>query len=236
MAYLTRSVERVLELLDCFTEEHSEIGVSELSRILGLSKTVTFRIASTLEKHGYLVQDSKLKHYRIGHKFLRLGQLFQNKLDFRVTALPYMEKIHKETDETITLFILRNGKRVCIERIHSTQPLRRVISVGDELPLIGSPGKVLVAFSDDPDVVEASGLAIEELELTRSRGYAISYGERQTGITSVSAPIRNSDGKTVACISIAGPSFRYTDVTMAQYIQILLNSTAKISLQMGFRG
>ncbi|MBU2699635.1 DNA-binding IclR family transcriptional regulator [Sporomusaceae bacterium BoRhaA] len=228
--YNIRAVERAFKLLECFSNKKPQMGVTELSEYIGLSKATTFRIAETLEQLGYLNKSESTQTYSISSKVLTLGQVFLDDLEFRTISLPYMRKIRDTLDESVSLYIVAHNKRVCVERIQTSRLLRRVVTVGEEVPLDrGASGKVLLAFSHlNYGVDEAV------LESIRKNGYAYSENERGEGISAVSVPIRNFKGNIVAALTISGPSFRYNDESLPRYINLMKEMSRTISSKLGF--
>ena len=229
--YTIRSIERAFKLLECFTAENSEIGVTELARAIELPKATVFRIAETLEALGYLNKNESSQTYTISAKFLGLGRVFLDNLDVRMVAIPYMKKIRDSLDETVSLYIQVNDRRVCVERSHSSLSLRRVVTVGEEVSIArGASGRVLLAFSN-----KNYGVDKDLLEKVRVDGYAYSENERGEGISAVSVPLRNFKGKLVAALTISGPSFRYNADTLTRYIDLMKETSAEISARLGYK-
>ncbi len=228
--YNVRAVERAFKLLEGFSNRKPQMGVTELAEYIGLSKATTFRIAETLEQLGYLDKNESTQTYSIASKVLGLGQVFLDDLEFRTISLPYMRKIRDTLDETVSLYIVVNSKRVCVERIQSSQSLRRVVTVGEEVPLVrGASGKVLLAFSN-----LNYGLDETILEGVRKNGYAYSANERGEGISAISVPLRNFKGNIVAALTISGPSFRYNEESLPRFIDLMKETARAISTKLGF--
>jgi len=228
--YNIRAVERAFKVLECFTTKNHQMGITELADASGLSKATAFRIAETLETLGYLNKDAATQNYSVAGKVLRLGQVYLDNLDFRTIALPYMKQIRDMIDETVSLYIAINEKRVCVERVHSSRSLRIVMTVGEELPLTkGASARVLVAFSNfNPGIDEAI------LDQVRKDGYAYTAAERDQGTSAVSVPIRNFKKEVIAALTISGPSFRYNEESLAKYIPLMKEFSAVISAKLGY--
>jgi IclR family KDG regulon transcriptional repressor len=64
--YLLQSVENSLRVLEAFREEEPELGISELARKLGLSRSSVYRIVATLTARGFLAQETANGKYRLG--------------------------------------------------------------------------------------------------------------------------------------------------------------------------
>lgn len=234
---INQSIERALDILECFSKEKPESGLSELSRNVGLPKATVFRLAETLVQKGYLVKNSKLSSYQLGYKILNLGNVFLSTMDYRKIALPYMRKLRDETNESVTLYISVNDReRLCVERFQSTSGLTPVVYVGDILPIdAGAAGKVLLAFRGDSGAL-FSGCKVtnEELETIRKQGYSISYSERNADVTSVSAPLLNQHGRVIAALAVSGPEFRCQGKWLDDIIKLTRETSRKISVELGY--
>lgn len=230
-----QSLDRTLDILECFTVGNPKIGLSELARAVGLPKATVYRIAETLLYRGYLIKDVTDQSYQLGYKVLNLGNVLLSNLDYRKIALPYMKKILDETNESVTLYIeLNDRQRLCVERLQSTHGLSRIVNVGDVFPIDrGAPGKVLLAYKEAKDLLPDYAVSATELAAVRQRGYAISHAERETGVSSVAAPIFNRHGKIVAALSISGPSFRYEGENIEKFIKLIQEATVNISQILG---
>ena len=227
-----KSVDRAIDLLECFTEEKNQIGVTELARLIGLTKPSAYRLAETLLTRGYLIKDPDRLRYRIGPKVLNLSKIFFYKVDIRTMALPHMNKLHDAFNEGIFLFVAIDDKRVCIESYESTQPLRRVIPVGEALPLgIGASGKLLVAYQGFESYQE---LDPQELNQIRKQGYSVSHGETGENISAVAVPIKNHLGQVIGALTMAGSSLRYTGEYISRYIPVMQQHGDSISHELGF--
>ena len=73
-----------------------------------------------------------------------------------------------------------------------------------------------------------------ELAAIRKQGYAISSGERNPGIGSISAPVFSHRGTLAASLSIALPDIRYKDIKHRKFcLRELLLAASGISRIMG---
>lgn len=230
-----QSLDRTLDILECFSTSRSKIGLSDLARAVCLPKATVYRIAETLLARGYLMKDATDQSYQLGYKVLNLAGAMLANLDYRKIALPYMQQMRNETNESITLYIAANERqRLCVERVQSTAGLSRIVNVGDVFPIDrGAPGKVLLAYQDPAALLKDYAVSSTELETVRNCGYAISYAERETGVTAVAAPIFNREGQILAALSISGPSFRYEGENMDRFILLIKEAAASISQKLG---
>ena len=134
----SQSLERGLAILSAFGSDRSTIGVSELSRELGLSRSTTHRYIATLTSLGYLQQDAESKRYRLGPRVLDLGFAAINSMDIREISVPHLQALSDATGFTVNLAILDGPDVVYIERCRTSRSGQRQIDlnlhVGSRLP------------------------------------------------------------------------------------------------------
>ncbi len=231
-ASFTRSIERALDILECFSERQTELRIAEICKMVGLSKSTTHRTVATLENRGYLIQNEETGKYRLGVKTLTAGKAFLSGLDFRALALPHMRLIRDALNESVNLYVTNGTSRVVVERLESNEPLRRVLKIGDELPIDkGAAGKVFLAFN--PALKPDAGINPDELAEIRRNLFSVSHGERASDASSVAAPIFDHKAKVVAVLAIAGPTIRFVEPNLPRYIAMLCEAAESISRALG---
>ncbi|HLA87374.1 MAG TPA: IclR family transcriptional regulator [Anaerolineales bacterium] len=246
----TQSIHRAIAILDCFRDIQPQLGVREIARQLELHPSTVGRMLTTLTSLEILTQDKETHRYRMGSKVLKWSSVYISSVDLRVEARPYMEELHRATQETVHLDIPDGVTRICIERIESPHRLRWVARIGERMPYYASAsGKVLLSFmpleqqkailkstplekltantTTDPKVLS------QELELIRKHGYAISEGERVEGVSCVAAPIFETAGKIIGAITISGPTARFSEQKIKEYAKLLMRATVQLSTSMG---
>lgn len=234
-----RSVERALAILDCFTEEKNNFSLTELSHSIGLSPSTTLRMLGTLESKNYIFRDPENMRYYLGFRLAQLSNISFANLDVCHVAKPHLLKLHRQFDESMGIYILKDNKRVCVDRIECTQPLRSVVSVGQTQPLTrGASGRLLLAYMPEEEIQalleEDQAVTAEDLAKVREYGYAVSHGERQSGVVSIAAPVFNAAGKVTAALFISGPEVRFDQYLINQLITEVTKTAAKVSLEMGY--
>lgn len=226
-----KSVERALQIFDCFSLERNKMGLSDISRAIGAPKATTFRILETLANGGFLIKDMDARTYQIGPKFLNYRSLFLFGIDCRAIAVPVMRTIRDTTNESVSLYMLVEGKRICVERFETRRRFRPVDYVGSEAPLEkGAGGKIFLAFGNGfGDAAQED----PELHTIRERGYSLTHAERDEGISSIGAPIFDHTGSMIASLTIAGLEAHYEGVRLAEFVKVVKDSVYTISRQMG---
>lgn len=239
-----RSVRRALELLALFDEQRRVVTMRELLSATGLPKTTVIRLARTLVNAG-LLWDRGDGSYTVGPGLVRWAGLASSVWLVSPWAQSQMRSLADATEETANLYVRSGPYRVCVAQEQGSQSLRRVVTVGDTLTMWGgAASKVLLSDADDVLLREVASTAPEGLErlpqLRREvadagdRGYAVSHGEREAGVSSVAAPVFDGSGKVTAAISVSGPTARFTDSRVPRFVEVV--TATAVELSKGHRG
>ena len=189
--------------------EHGAGTLAALVERTGLSRATVHRLAVALEVHRLLARDRDGR-WRLGP---RLGELAGGTsddplLERAATVLP---RLRDATGESAQLYRRSGDRRVCVAAAERGSGLRDTVPVGSSLPLsAGSAAQALLAWSPDEPLVRSAAFTPRTLAEVRRRGWAHSVAERESGVASVSAPVRSRDGRVVAAVSVSGPLERLT--------------------------
>ena len=136
--------------------------------------------------------------------------------------------------------LFSDNHRVCLDRIETTHPLRRVLHVGDRLPLTkGAGGKILLAWMSEKEKqqngVLDSQIVTTELIKIKQTGFAVSNGEREEGVAAIAAPIFKASGQLTAALSMSGPTVRFTQELIDKMIPHVVKTAKDISSALGYQ-
>jgi len=181
-------------------------GLAELCERTGLPRATAHRLAVGLEVHGLLYRGSDGK-WRPGPALAELAAGGVDPLlEAAASVLPRLRDI---TGESVQLYRRDGTQRVCVAAAEPASGLRDTVPVGSRLPMTaGSGAKVLAAWAEPAVQRSLLGDArFNERALVdvRRRGWAQSVAERESGVASVSAPVRDAGGHVVAAVSVSGP-------------------------------
>jgi IclR family pca regulon transcriptional regulator len=251
----SQSLERGLAILSSFGSAQPLLGVSDLARELGLSRSTAHRYVATLATLGYLQQDVETKKYRLGPRVLDLGFSAINSMELRHIGSPHLEQLSQATGHTVNMAVLDGVDIVYIERIQGSGPeeIDLNLHVGSRLPAYcTSAGKVLLAFlpQDElrsrldemqlsrrgPNTITAKRELLKELVRVRERGLAVNNEELAYGLRSLAVPVRSQTGTVVAAINIAVHRALDSMDELLEELALQLERTAEeISARIGFQ-
>jgi IclR family transcriptional regulator, KDG regulon repressor len=249
--YVIQSVAHALDVLEQFTGETEELGVTDLSKRLKLHKNNVFRLLATLEARGYIEQNKSTDNYRLGIRCLQIGQTYVGQMGLLRQAKPIMEEVVQSCRETVYLSLLRRGAVVALQSVDSDQPVRTVSLLGQSLPLhCTAAGKVHLAFESEEEIKNALPEGLErhtEKTITRrsdliadlrgvaERGYAIESGEYMPDLRSIAVPIRDYTRSVVGSLAITGPAYRLPEERIDKEVAPLaLRAGRDLSSRLGY--
>jgi DNA-binding IclR family transcriptional regulator len=174
-----------------------------------LSRATVHRLAVALEVHGLLARDRDGR-WQLGARLAELsGAPAQDALLERAGAV--LARLRDSTGESAQLYRRQGERRVCVAAAERGSGLRDTVPVGTSLPMTaGSAAQVLLAWVPEDPLVRSAAFTPRTLAEVRRRGWAHSVAERESGVASVSAPVRTRDGRVIAAISVSGPLERLT--------------------------
>ena len=249
--YRVRVMERAMQILDCFDDEHPERGVSEIAQLVGLHKATTHRIIVSLMNGGFLERATDGERYRLGLRLAELGMAAIRTLDFRREAIPHMKALVDRFEETCDLSVFDRGEVFYVEVIQGKHTLTIAARVGMRLPAhCTASGKTFLAFLPEAEArsilkeplarytdwtITSAEQVWAQLAEVRARGYGYDDQEFEIGIRAVAAPIRNREGKVIAVISIPGPTSRMTPERVSEIAEGLVATARAISTRLGWQ-
>jgi IclR family transcriptional regulator, KDG regulon repressor len=247
--YRIAVVSRTFDLLEAIARSDRPLGVSELARAIGSTKSATFRILATLEERGYVIRDRDQSRYQLGAGFVFLGQRALEDVDLRKEARPILEDLKDRFNETANLGVIVNDRVIYIDIQESDHGLRMAAQVGaqDELHST-SIGKAILAFMPperlerllDRELVKRTektitdpGILKQELAGIRKTGIARDDGENEAGASCFGAPIFDQQGEVIAAISVSGPDSRITGEKAADIATAIRKAASDITRRLG---
>ena len=213
-------LDKAVSVLDAL--EAGPRSLAELVAATGISRATAHRLATALEDHG-LVRRHDDGRFALGARLIALGRAATEGMPLAVAAAAALAELRDLTGESVQLYVREGDRRVCVAALQSPHGLRTIVPLGAALPLsVGSAGRLL-----DPDEPSARP--------TSGPGWVASVGEREAGVASVSAPVVDADGRTVAAVSVSGPIERTTRRPGQRYGEAVVAAARRVEREAGLR-
>jgi IclR family pca regulon transcriptional regulator len=213
-----QSLERGLAVIRAFDAEHRELALSDVARSTGLTRAAARRFLLTLVKLGYV--NFSHGRFSLRPRVLELGYAYLSSLSLPEVALPHMEALVAEVNESCSISVLDDTDIVYVARVPTRRIMSITLAVGTRLPaFVTSMGRVLLAGLPDDELSERLE-RIEVVPLTahtvtdkdalrtilatvRRQGYAATDQELEEGLRSLAVPLRNASGNVTAALNLS---------------------------------
>ncbi|MFC6767674.1 IclR family transcriptional regulator [Natrinema soli] len=242
----TRTTFEIIETL----AEADGGQITEIADELGLAKSTIHRHLATLEDLEYVVKDGD--RYRIGFRFLELGEGTKKRTDTYQMASQKVKKIAEQTAERAQFVVEEHGKAVYVFGETGEHAVQTDSVIGKYRPLQSmAAGKAILAYLPEErveEIIQQHGLPsltentitdedelYEELEEIRERGYSINDQETIPGLRAIGVPIECPDGGVFGALSVSGPTHRVQGDRLEETIpNILLGTANELELDMKY--
>ena len=245
------SVARVFAILGAIGDS-GQIGISELSQRLSLSKTTVHRVLQTLKALGYVTQEVETERYRLTIRLFELGAKALESVDLVREADIEMRRIGSVTREAVHLGTFDEDAIIYIHKIDADYGLRMQSRIGRRNPLHSTAiGKVLLAWMEPAEAREvlshielrkstAKTLSSAEavmsiLPQVRAQGYGEDIEEQEEGLRCLAVPVFDRFGRVIAGLSVSFPTMRCGADTKLHYVALLKEAGAAVSARLGYR-
>jgi IclR family acetate operon transcriptional repressor len=244
------ALERAIAILELLSINASGMKMKEIADKLALPLNSVFRITGSLEQRGYLLRNPDNLRFCLSSKLLTVGLSAIGDSALLEQSSDVIRKLRDVTGETTALGIRSDTHVVVVDRVPSFHALTFSRDPGSRLDIHATAGgKAFAAFMEPAELkalikkltftrytkrtlVTAKAFKTE-LEKIRDLGYATDTGERFEGVSCVSAPIFNFNGRVIAVIWTAGPSFRLSERNIVNTGKYVVEAAREISERLG---
>ena len=254
--YTISSVKRALDILKLFDESHRELTLSDLSQLSGIGKSSMLRFTYTLLQEDFLSYNPETRKYSVGLEMYRIGLSKFNSLDVTKFARRHLQKLADEMG-MICYIGIRQGDMLAMvgQILPPTVPVWTQLTVlGGGVSQLYSTGIGRLFLSQDSDDEICRYLdriqpkkytdatitdRAELLELIHQAGkqkYSGNFGENESHIYSLCAPVYQMDGTMVAGVSLCGMQEDISGSNHDYYLSRILETAQAISKELGYFG
>jgi DNA-binding IclR family transcriptional regulator len=244
--YVVPGLQRGLQLLAQFTRERRELSGAELSRRMDLPRASVFRLLQTLELMGFVERVGDSAHYKLGLAVLQLGFEYLAAMELTEHGRPVLEALSAATGLSAHL-VVRDGREVVfVAKAAGQSSLFNSIQVGARLPAHATVlGRILLinqsaanllelyantpltAFTQQtPTTLAALKKMVDDIA---ARGWGISQGGFEAGISTIAAPVFDDRHSVTAAISVTVPSSRVEELRQAELVAHVQAAAARLS-------
>jgi IclR family transcriptional regulator, pca regulon regulatory protein len=239
-----QSLERGLAVIRAFDSEHRDLALSEVARSTGLTRAAARRFLLTLVKLGYV--NLSQGRFSLRPRVLELGYAYLSSLSLPEVALPHMESLVAQVNESCSISVLDDTDIVYVARVPTRRIMSITLAVGTRLPaFVTSMGRVLLGGLADDELAERLA-RIEITPLTtrtvkdmdslrttlaavRRQGYAATDQELEEGLRSLAVPLRGPSGTVTAALNLSVHASRTTMAVLRRdFLPLALRTAAAI--------
>ncbi len=214
------AVERALRLLGCFDAAGETLTLAQLAQRSRLYKSTILRLATSLQKGGYLQRDASGR-FALGSELRRLGELARVAEELESIVRPVMKALTDETEETVSFYVRQGRHRVCLFREASPGSVRHsLVEGGRHTLIVGATGRIFKAYGTG--AFDAADLQI------RRRGWVASRGERKPNLGAVAVPLLNARRELLGVLNVTMSLPRFTKVKERQARALLIASRKRL--------
>jgi len=222
-----RTVDKAMNLLNYFSTEKPEYGLSELAREAGLDKATTLRIMVSLARHGFIEQHPETKKYRLGNSVLRLARIREASFPVFSIVEPVLNRLAETTGETAHASLMGGTHLITIGIAEPQRSTRVHVDPAQTLPFhatasglaflaFASQERYQAAFKPDSferftdETVTSPEALRKRVEETRQTGYAVARGSFEDEVIGIASPIFGWQGHASGAIAVASVASRLT--------------------------
>lgn len=247
--YTVPSLQRGIRIIDAILSAEGGLTALELEERLGIPKTTVFRILHTMQNEDWI--EKRSERFVVGHRLMQTGMRALAGMELRRVAVPYLDRLSKEIQETAHMGIWAVKKVMLVEVCDGPRHIRIAVRAGTITPChCSSLGKTLLAFVVGSDNLGAffQGMTLEkrtsntitdlkalavELDKIKEQGYAVDNREYYDDVHCVAAPVRNSFGATVAALGITATTLTFEERMIPDVATKVVKIADKVSQALG---
>jgi len=235
-----KSLVKALKVLECFNSKTPELGITQISKMLGIGKSSISNIVSTFEQMGYLEQNKESSRYTLGLKLLEYSFIINEHLGYQRLFYDIMQDISTQFN-TITYFAIYRDKRVFYlcnsypSVAAYNYPYRTIL--GENAPLYCTAiGKSMMAYLPaeeleevlklertaftDSTIIDEQALRAE-IAAIRKQGYALDREEHEYGILCVGVPVFSGSNELFGAFSMSSINLDFSPENISVYTRVM---------------
>jgi IclR family transcriptional regulator, KDG regulon repressor len=246
-----QAVVLALTILEHIAQAQRAIGVTELARNFGTTKSRIFRHLQTLVSAGYLIQEKDTERYRISARLMALGQAVSDGHELSGAARPAMRELRDTFGHSVALSVIENDAVHIVATLTGKSNVEIGVKPGSSLSIHASAqGKIALAFGDEallrrlmqapleaktPHTLTDPVSLAAEIQLIRQRGWATAPNEALIGLNAVAAPVMDALGQYVGSVAVVDSIQYVPEQPPKELTDAVAAAARRVSADLGFR-
>ncbi len=238
-----RAVDRAIAILQAFSAETPSMSVIDIQERVRLSRPTLYRLLETLAAHRLIRAHGTPQRFSLDFGVGQLAQKWMAGLDPVAAGRPVVERLHRETRESVGLFVIRGHRHVCVLELPSPQVLSMARGIGPMDCLVpGASGKAILAFMSEPEIeavlrelpkdIDRKVLRAQLAQIVKE-GFWVSRAEIFDGGIGIAAPYFDHSKRVMGSIIVFGPTVRFSEERIATTTRLVVEAAAELSAALG---
>ncbi|MBP1155594.1 MULTISPECIES: IclR family transcriptional regulator [unclassified Paenibacillus] len=243
------SVHKAIRILREFSQNEPELGISQLSRRLGMAKSTVSRLVQILCDENMVVQNEETRKYHLSLTAFEIGSVVYHEMELCQIALPLLKKMLPNVQSAIQMVTYDKGGIVYLLKLPDHRDGKILNVMGKRVPShCTASGKVMLAFQNELEIKHVLSKELKsftrktitcpdklrgELQTIRQKGYAVSHEEFNPGMSSLAIPVFNDYDAIIAAICILRPTGQITNANIPPILREMKMYSRLITEQLG---
>lgn len=244
------TISKALGLLDLFSSDKAEIGLSDFVRLSKRDKATVHRYLTELAENGFLEQNTESRAYRLGPAVLRLSALRESLFPVRKLLQPLVIELSETVGELTHASLLQHEEMSPL--VHADPRMHGIqvhFDIAEMLPLHAtSSGMAVLAFCPDATIrklvagplkkhteatVSEPSQLLDLIESIRKYGLCTLTNAFEDGVSSVGAPLFGQGPYAIGALAVAVPTTRATPSGMREIAESVSRYARQASIALG---
>jgi len=242
-------LDKAVQVIELLATSNKGVRLKDIAKSLALNKTTALRILRVLESHNLTIRNGDAT-FVLGNRVLWWETCYRRNFELLTVVRPFLEKVRDLTSKTVIFSILAGDRTAIVNQVISPHVTSSRYDLGAAAPLhAGASGKAMLAFFDSEKqkkflsegqldrltqqtITDRKRLE-RQLKEIRTRGFAITRGERFPNTASVAVPVFGSHGEVLGALAVIGPSERLTHARLREIAPVLLKEARFLTERLG---
>lgn len=236
-------MEKAIDLLEQVAVSADGIRNLDLARQVGLDKSTSHRLLSTLQRRGFVHRDPRTRRFVMGRRMLELAA--GAAIGSTLVARGLLHELVRLTGESASFSLLVHRSYVCVDAVQAPHEIRVALDLNKPYPLnAGATGKAILAFRPEvaarmlrdgelptygPNTIVSADELAGQLEEIRRAGFATSDSERIAGGSSIAVPVVVPDGPAIGALAVNAVNARLDVAALRRHASDVRALAAELS-------